>query len=145
MLFGSCNCIGQSSSISRRRLLRAGGAGFVSALVSTMIGSGQTAHAQKLSGVIPEVDRLSVRIVSDIIVRRSATSQKLDGLTIERMQGNETPDAPPRATLVGEWGLSMHAESHRGDEVRNILIDFGYNPVTLLTNMEILKSSMQWC
>ena len=85
------------------------------------------------------MDRLSVRIVSDIIVRRYATSQKLDGLTIERMQGNETPDAPPRSTLVGEWGLSMHAESQRGDEVRNILVDFGYNPVTLLTNMEILK------
>lgn len=38
-----------------------------------------------------------------------------------------------------EWGLSLHAESHRGNEVRNILVDFGYNPVTLLTNMEILK------
>jgi 7,8-dihydropterin-6-yl-methyl-4-(beta-D-ribofuranosyl)aminobenzene 5'-phosphate synthase len=97
------------------------------------------AHAQTLSGVVPEVDRLSVRIVDDIIVRRFATSQKLDGLTIERLQGNETPNAPPHATLVGEWGLSMHAESQRGDEVRNILVDFGYNPVTLLTNMEILK------
>jgi 7,8-dihydropterin-6-yl-methyl-4-(beta-D-ribofuranosyl)aminobenzene 5'-phosphate synthase len=143
MLFGSCNCIAQPASISRRNLLCAGGAGFVSALVSTMIGSGRTAQAQTLSGVVPEVDRLSVRIVSDIIVRRFATSQKLNGLTIERMQGNETPDAPPRATLVGEWGLSMHAESQRGDEVRNILVDFGYNPVTLLNNMEILKITPQ--
>src|SRR3974377_155405 len=139
MLFSSCGCNSQSSSISRRRLLCTGGASFVSALVSTMIGSGQTARAQTLPGAIPQVDRLSGRIVSDIIVRRYATSQKLDGLTIERMQGNETPDAPPRATLRGEWGLSMHAESQRGDEVRNILVDFGYNPVTLLTNMEILK------
>ena len=139
MLLSSCGCNFQTSSISRRRLLCTGGASFVSALVSTMIGSGQTARAQTLAGAIPQVDRLSVRIVSDIIVRRYATSQKLDGLTIERMQGNETPDAPPRATLVGEWGLSMHAESQRGDEVRNILVDFGYNPVTLLTNMEILK------
>jgi len=139
MLLSSCGCNFQTSSISRRRLLCTGGASFVSALVSTMIGSGQTARAQTLTGAIPQVDRLSVRIVSDIIVRRYATSQKLDGLTIERMQGNETPDAPPRSTLVGEWGLSMHAESQRGDEVRNILVDFGYNPVTLLTNMEILK------
>jgi 7,8-dihydropterin-6-yl-methyl-4-(beta-D-ribofuranosyl)aminobenzene 5'-phosphate synthase len=143
MLFGSCNCIAQSSSLSRRRLLCAGGAGFVSALVGTLIGSGQTAQAQTLSGKVPEVDRLSVRIVDDIIVRRYATSQKRDGLTIDRMQGDESPDVAPRATLVGEWGLSMHAESHRGDEVRNILVDFGYNPVTLLNNMEILKIDPQ--
>src|SRR3974390_2732327 len=139
MLLSSCGCNFQTSSISRRRLLCTGGASFVSALVSTMIGSGQPARAQTLPGAIPQVDRLSIRIVSDIIVRRFATSQKLDGLTIERMQGNEMPDTPPRASLVGEWGLSMHAESHRGSEVRNILVDFGYNPVTLHTKMEILK------
>jgi 7,8-dihydropterin-6-yl-methyl-4-(beta-D-ribofuranosyl)aminobenzene 5'-phosphate synthase len=139
MLFGSCNCVTRPSSLSRRELVCAGGAGFVSALVGTLIGSGRTAQAKTLSGTVPEIDRLSVQIVTDIMVRRYATSQKFDGLTIERMQGNETRDAPPHTTLVGEWGLSMHAESQRGDEVRNILVDFGYNPVTLLTNMEILK------
>jgi 7,8-dihydropterin-6-yl-methyl-4-(beta-D-ribofuranosyl)aminobenzene 5'-phosphate synthase len=139
LLFGSCDCMTRPSFLSRRALLCAGGAGFVSALVGTMIGSGRTAQAKALSEAIPQVDRLSVRIVDDIIVRRYGTSQKLDGLTIERMQGNETTDAPPRATLVGEWGLSMHAESQRAEEVRNILVDFGYNPVTLLNNMDILK------
>jgi 7,8-dihydropterin-6-yl-methyl-4-(beta-D-ribofuranosyl)aminobenzene 5'-phosphate synthase len=68
---------------------------------------------------------------------------KLPDLTVERMQGNETPEVPPRATLVGEWGLSMHAETQRGNEVRNILVDFCYNSVTLLTNMEILKIDPQ--
>jgi 7,8-dihydropterin-6-yl-methyl-4-(beta-D-ribofuranosyl)aminobenzene 5'-phosphate synthase len=48
------------------------------------------------------------------------------------------PDAPPRASLSGEWGLSMHAQSHRGSEVRNVLIDFGYTPEVLLNNMSIL-------
>lgn len=139
MLFGPCNCISQPASISRRNLLCAGGAGFVSALVSTMMGSGRTAQAKTLSGAIPEVDRLKIRIIDDIITRRFGISQKLDGLTVERMQGNETPNAPPRATLVGEWGLSMHAESQSGNEVRNILVDFGYNPVTLLNNMDVLK------
>lgn len=139
MLFGSCNCMTRPSSLSRRSLLCAGGAGFVSALISTMIGSGRTAQAKMLTGAAPEVDRLSVRIVSDIMVRRNVASQKLDGLMVERAQPNEVLDAPPRTTLVGEWGLSMHAESQRGDEVRSILVDFGYNPVTLLNNMEILK------
>jgi len=72
-------------------------------------------------------------------VRRNVPSEKVEGLTVERAGPNEIPDAPPRSTLVGEWGLSMHAESHRGNEVRNILVDFGYNPVTLLNNMGILK------
>ena len=139
MLFGSCNCMTRPSSVSRRSLLCVGGAGFVSALISTMIGSGRTAQAKMLTGAAPEVDRLSVRIVSDIMVRRNVASQKLDGLMVERAQPNEVLDAPPRTTLVGEWGLSMHAESQRGDEVRSILVDFGYNPVTLLNNMEILK------
>jgi len=139
MLFGSCNCMTRSSSFSRRSLLRAGGASFVSALVSTMIGSGRTAQAKTLSEAVPEVDRLSVRIVTDIMVRRNVPSEKVEGLTVERAGPNEIPDAPPRSTLVGEWGLSMHAESHRGNEVRNFLVDFGYNPVTLLNNMGILK------
>jgi 7,8-dihydropterin-6-yl-methyl-4-(beta-D-ribofuranosyl)aminobenzene 5'-phosphate synthase len=139
MLFSSCTCFTKPSSLSRRGLLRAGGAGFVAALTSAMIGSGRTAQAQALSGTVPEVDRLSVRIVDDIIVRRLEPSQKLQGLTIERMQGNETVDAPPRTTLMAEWGLSMHAESQRGGEVRNILVDFGYSPVALLNNMDILK------
>ena len=139
MLFGPCNCTTHSPSLSRRGLLCAGGAGFVSALVGTLVGSGRTAQAQTLSVPIPEVDRLRIRIVVDIVARRYATSQKLDDLTVQRLQGNETPDAPPRATLVGEWGLSMHAESQRGGELRNVLIDFGYNPATLLNNLDILK------
>jgi len=139
MLFGSCNCMTRPSSFSRRSVLRAGGVSFVSALVSTMIGSGRTAQAKTMSEAVPEVDRLSVRIVTDIMVRRNVPSEKVEGLTVERAGPNELPDAAPRTTLVGEWGLSMHAESHRGNEVRNILVDFGYNPVTLLNNIGILK------
>ena len=139
MLFGGCNCTPGPSSLSRRGLLYAGGTGFVAALLGTLIGSGRTAQAKILSGPVPEIDRLDVTIIDDIMVRRGASTQKLDGLTIERAQPNEVPDKAPRATLVGEWGLSIHAESRRGDEERHALVDFGYNPVTLLNNMEILK------
>jgi 7,8-dihydropterin-6-yl-methyl-4-(beta-D-ribofuranosyl)aminobenzene 5'-phosphate synthase len=139
MLFGACNCAPASSGMSRRGVLCTGGAGFVSALLGTLIESGRTAQAKTLSGPVPEIDRLNVTIVDDIMVRRNVATQKLDGLTIERAQPNEVPDKTPRATLVGEWGLSMHAESRRGDEERHILVDFGYNPVTLLNNIDILK------
>jgi 7,8-dihydropterin-6-yl-methyl-4-(beta-D-ribofuranosyl)aminobenzene 5'-phosphate synthase len=139
MLFGSCNCATHAPPLSRRGYLCAGGAGFISALVGTMVGSGRTARAQTLGGSVPEIDRLSVRIVTDVVVQRFGTSVKRDGLTVERPRGNETADAPPRATLVGEWGLSMLAQSQRGSEERNLLVDFGYNPATLLNNMDILK------
>jgi 7,8-dihydropterin-6-yl-methyl-4-(beta-D-ribofuranosyl)aminobenzene 5'-phosphate synthase len=128
MLFGACNCTPAGSGLSRRGFLCAGGAGFITGVLGTLFGSGRTAQAKTLSGPVPEVERLNVTIVDDIMVRRNVATQKLEGLTIERAQPNEIPDKAPRATLVGEWGLSMHAESHRGDEIRQILVDFGTIP-----------------
>jgi 7,8-dihydropterin-6-yl-methyl-4-(beta-D-ribofuranosyl)aminobenzene 5'-phosphate synthase len=139
MLFGTCNCDLGASSISRRGLLCAGGAGFVSALIGTLVGTSRTVQAQALGSQVPEVDRLAVRMVTDNIVIQFVPSEKREGIAIERRGGNQTPDAPPRTALNGEFGLSMHAESRRGNELRNILIDFGYTPETLLNNMSILK------
>jgi 7,8-dihydropterin-6-yl-methyl-4-(beta-D-ribofuranosyl)aminobenzene 5'-phosphate synthase len=140
MLFGVCSChLMRSPSISRRTLLHASGAGFVSALISTLVGSSRTAQAQALGSQPPWVDRLAVRIVTDNHLVLFVPSEKRDGLAIEQPVPNVTPDAPPRTALNGEFGLSMHAESQRGNETRNILIDFGYTPETLLNNMGILK------
>jgi 7,8-dihydropterin-6-yl-methyl-4-(beta-D-ribofuranosyl)aminobenzene 5'-phosphate synthase len=126
--------------MSRRGLLCAGGAGFVSALIGTLVGASQTAQAQVLGSRVPEVDRLAVCIVTDNEVIQFVPSETRDGITIERRTGsNTTPDVPPRTALNGEWGLSMHAESRRDNELRNVLIDFGYTPETLLNNMSILK------
>jgi 7,8-dihydropterin-6-yl-methyl-4-(beta-D-ribofuranosyl)aminobenzene 5'-phosphate synthase len=140
MLFGPCNCDPRAPSISRRGLLCAGGAGFVSALIGTLVGSSRVAPAQALASKPPEVDRLAVRIVTDNQLIKFIPSEKRNGLTIERNPGgNLRKDAPPSVELIGEWGLSMHAESRRGSEVRNVLIDFGYQSQTLLNNMSILK------
>jgi 7,8-dihydropterin-6-yl-methyl-4-(beta-D-ribofuranosyl)aminobenzene 5'-phosphate synthase len=90
--------------------------------------------------VVPEVERVAVRMVTDNVVIQFIPSEKRDGITIERRTGgNTTLDAPPRAALNGEWGLSMHAQSQRGDEVRNVLVDFGYTSDVLLNNLSILK------
>jgi 7,8-dihydropterin-6-yl-methyl-4-(beta-D-ribofuranosyl)aminobenzene 5'-phosphate synthase len=140
MLFGACNCVPVSQRVSRRELICGGGAGFVSALVGTLAGSGRTARAQALGSRVPEVDRLAVTIVTDTQIIKFIPTEKRKGLTIERRPaGNVRPDAPPRADLVGEWGLSMHAQSQRGSEVRNVLIDFGYMPETLNNNISVLK------
>jgi 7,8-dihydropterin-6-yl-methyl-4-(beta-D-ribofuranosyl)aminobenzene 5'-phosphate synthase len=140
MLFGTCNCISSASSISRRGLLCAGGAGFVTALISTLTGSSRTARAQALASKPPEVDSLAVRIITDNQIIKFIPTEKRDGLTIERRPGGYlSKDAPPQTELIGEWGLSMHAESRRDSEVRNILIDLGYQSATLLNNMSVLN------
>jgi 7,8-dihydropterin-6-yl-methyl-4-(beta-D-ribofuranosyl)aminobenzene 5'-phosphate synthase len=140
MLFGGCNCMPVPSGVSRRALICGGGAGFVYALVGMLAGTGRTARAQALGSRVPEVDRLAVTIVTDTQIIKFIPTEKRNGLTIERRPaGNVRPDAPPRADLVGEWGLSMHAQSQRGSEVRNILIDFGYMPETLNNNISVLK------
>jgi 7,8-dihydropterin-6-yl-methyl-4-(beta-D-ribofuranosyl)aminobenzene 5'-phosphate synthase len=54
MLFGTCSCNSSASSISRRDLLCGGGAGFVTALISTLASSSRTIRAQSLSST-PQV------------------------------------------------------------------------------------------
>jgi 7,8-dihydropterin-6-yl-methyl-4-(beta-D-ribofuranosyl)aminobenzene 5'-phosphate synthase len=49
-----------------------------------------------------------------------------------------SPDKPPRRTLISEFGLSMHGESQRGAETRNVLVDFGFTPETLVNNIALL-------
>jgi 7,8-dihydropterin-6-yl-methyl-4-(beta-D-ribofuranosyl)aminobenzene 5'-phosphate synthase len=40
--------------------------------------------------------------------------------------------------LENEWGLSLHLESARGAETRQILVDFGFTPETLNGNLALL-------
>jgi 7,8-dihydropterin-6-yl-methyl-4-(beta-D-ribofuranosyl)aminobenzene 5'-phosphate synthase len=138
MLFNLCNCV--PGSFAAVGSLCAGGAGFVTAMVAAMVASGRTAPARSLGRSVPEVDRLAVRIVTDNIVMQFVPGETRDGIAIERRSGgNTSPDAPPRLALNGEWGLAMHAESRRGGETRNVLVDFGYTPEVLVNNMAILK------
>jgi 7,8-dihydropterin-6-yl-methyl-4-(beta-D-ribofuranosyl)aminobenzene 5'-phosphate synthase len=138
MLFGPCADGPTPSFLSSLGPLCAGGAGFVSAMIATMVANAQTARARTLGRAAPEVDRLAVRIVTDNIVIQFVPNEERDGLTIERRGGNTKPDRPPRHALNGEWGLAMHAQSTIGGEERNVLVDFGYTPEVLNNNLAIL-------
>jgi 7,8-dihydropterin-6-yl-methyl-4-(beta-D-ribofuranosyl)aminobenzene 5'-phosphate synthase len=61
-----------------------------------------------------------------------APSRKLPNLDVQPF-GWGLSDKPPRRTLVNEFGLAMHVESRRGNETRNILVDFGFTPEALST------------
>jgi 7,8-dihydropterin-6-yl-methyl-4-(beta-D-ribofuranosyl)aminobenzene 5'-phosphate synthase len=41
--------------------------------------------------------------------------------------------------MISEFGLSMHVESHRGSETRNMLIDFGFTPQAVITHAALLS------
>ena len=49
-----------------------------------------------------------------------------------------SPDKPPSRTLISEFGLSMHAQSQRGSETRNLLMDFGFTGEALKNNLNLL-------
>jgi len=139
MLFGPCAQDAAASFLPAAGTLCAGGAGFVTAMMATLAANGRTAPAKTLRGEVPAVDRLAVRMVTDNIVIQFLPNETRDGLTIERKSGNTHPDKPPRTILNGEWGLAMQAQSFRGTQERNVMVDFGYTPEVLLNNMEILK------
>lgn len=91
--------------------------------------------------IVPQVDRLTLQVLDDA----ATFGPFLDnitrpGLTVVRV-GNGGQTASPRMlprTLVGEFGLSILADSMMGDSERRVLIDFGYSRETLLTNMQLL-------
>ena len=139
----TCDCpVGRNpfcrGGFGRREALRATGIGFIATLTGILTDSGRIANAQPVTAPVPVVDRLSVRIVTDVYTDPYAASPKPNGIRIERVGRVEKPGAPPHATLRAEWGLSMMAESARGDETRRVLVDFGYSSEVLLTNMGLL-------
>jgi len=123
-------------SLSRRELLAAaGGAAFFKGALFAGI---STARAQPLAGPVPQVDRVAVRVVTDSYHHAFEPSRKLPGVEVQRTGTSLTKSGPPRS-LLNEWGLSLHLESTREAETRQVLIDFGFSAATLNNNLELLK------
>lgn len=120
---------------SRRQLLTAAmgasGLGFAGGLFAAPEES-----APPMAGSPPEVDRLSVRVVTDSYHHLFEPGGNFGGATVQRY-ARPPSTALPR-TLQNEWGLSLHLESARGAETRQVLIDFGFSADTLNSNLELL-------
>jgi 7,8-dihydropterin-6-yl-methyl-4-(beta-D-ribofuranosyl)aminobenzene 5'-phosphate synthase len=127
-------------SRSRRRLLRAGGAGALGVLSGgALLGLSRVAFAEPLTGAVPVVDTVSVRVVTDSSYSALEPSRRVGKFDVQRFGLPLTKDHAPRLTLENEWGLSLHVESSQGTQTRQILIDFGYTPETLNNNIGLLK------
>jgi 7,8-dihydropterin-6-yl-methyl-4-(beta-D-ribofuranosyl)aminobenzene 5'-phosphate synthase len=124
--------------LGRREFVCGGGASVLSVILATLLGGSKPVRAaEAVTGSVPELDRVAVRIVIDSYQFAVAPSKKLPNLDIQHF-GWGLSDKPPRRTLVSEFGLAMQVESRRGNETRNILVDFGFTPEALLNNTSLL-------
>ena len=122
----------------RRHILCGGGALVFSAMMASLLGASKPVRAETLTGSVPEVDRLSIRVVVDSYQFAVAAGKKAGPLDIQHFGWGLSSVKPPDRTLVSEFGLSMHAESNRGSETRHLLMDFGFTPEALVNNINLL-------
>jgi 7,8-dihydropterin-6-yl-methyl-4-(beta-D-ribofuranosyl)aminobenzene 5'-phosphate synthase len=125
-------------SVNRRHVLCGGGAAVLGAIIASLLGGTKPVRAEAISGSVPEVDDLAVRVVTDSYQFAVAPSTKAEGVDIQHFGWGIGGDKPPGRTLISEFGLSMHAESRRGSETRSVLVDFGFTPQALVNNTDLL-------
>jgi 7,8-dihydropterin-6-yl-methyl-4-(beta-D-ribofuranosyl)aminobenzene 5'-phosphate synthase len=121
------------SGVLRRDVLCGGGAALLGYIVAALLEGAKPARAEALRGPVPEVDRLAVRVVTDSYQLAIAPNATVGQVEVQRF------GMPPAGkSLLGEFGLAMHLESTRGNETRNMLVDFGFTPETLNNNLHML-------
>ncbi len=125
--------------LSRRDLLRIGSAAAMGTMAAVLTGGAKPVRAQALSGPVPEVDRLAVRIVTDSYHHAFEPSRKVGEVQVQRYAFELAKDRPPRRTIQNEWGFALHLESARGSETKQVMIDFGYTPEVLNNNLDMLR------
>jgi len=123
-------------SESRRRMLCATGAGALAALFGGLTAHSPAARASPIGESVPVVDRLSVQVVVDSFHQALAPTQTINGIEVRRFSLPVT-EKQPRHALRSEFGLALHLTSARGDETRQVMLDFGYTPETLLHNLAL--------
>ena len=124
--------------ISRRDVLCGGGAGVLTGVLAALLGDAEPVRAETISGSVPEIDALAVRVVVDSYQFAVAPGRSQEGVAIQHFGWGIREDRPPGRTLVSEFGLAMHVESRRGTETRRVLMDFGFTPEALINNAELL-------
>lgn len=126
---------GYLGSLSTERLLAAvtDGMGLAGGALSGI----ETEDAPSLAGAPPEVDRVAIRVLSDSYHHQFESGGRVGDVLVERYSQPPSYE-PPRRNLLAEWGLSLHLESTRGSESRQILVDFGYTHETLANNLDLI-------
>src|SRR5512147_601822 len=96
--------------VDRRAVLCGGGVAAFYAIIASLLAGAKPVQAEPLSGAVPEIDGLAVRVVIDSYQFAVAPSSKMESVDIQHFGWGIGLDKPPGPTLVSEFGLSMHVQ-----------------------------------
>jgi 7,8-dihydropterin-6-yl-methyl-4-(beta-D-ribofuranosyl)aminobenzene 5'-phosphate synthase len=125
-----------SPSFDRRHFLQ-GSVALGGTLLAGSVPLHRSAEAAPIHLDAPVVDQVVVQEITDGAHDIFLRGAELPGLSVQRV--GPAAFAPQGRTLSSEWGLALHIESHKGDETRNYLLDFGFTPTVYLNNLDLLK------
>lgn len=125
-------------NLHRRDVLCGGGAFMFAAMLASLLRGSKPVRAQTVASDVPEVDRVSVRVVIDSYQFAVTAGKKVGPVDIQHFGWGLSADKPPSRTLISEFGLSLHAQSERRSETRNLLMDFGFTAEALNNNLDLL-------
>jgi 7,8-dihydropterin-6-yl-methyl-4-(beta-D-ribofuranosyl)aminobenzene 5'-phosphate synthase len=86
---------------------------------------------------VPSVDKLSMRVLIDQAHDQFLRGSTVNGVVHEAPGAGRSADA--RNVLHNQWGLSLFLESQRAEELRTVMLDFGYTAEALANNIGLLK------
>ena len=117
--------------LNRRNVLKAS-----SGMLALAAAGGMFTMRQAKAAIlqVPQVDKLSIRVLVDSSFDLFFRPNKVNGVLIQ---------PPPRLadfrrSLHNEWGLALWLESQRANEQRTIMLDYGYSQSVLYNNMELM-------
>src|SRR5262249_53587008 len=116
----------------RRRDFLTGSAALAGAAATASFTCVELASAAPIDA--PVVDKLSIRVLID-----STHNLFLRPATVNGASVQPTPLSTGFPNVIHtQWGLSLWLESQRGNELRTLMLDFGYTPDVLINNMGLM-------
>ena len=74
---------------------------------ASLLGDSKPVRAQTITGSVPEVDRVSVRVVIDSYQFAVAAGKKMGSVDVQHFGWGLSGDKPPDRTLISEFGLHL--------------------------------------
>ena len=82
------------------------------------------------------MDKLRRQLVLDTNHDSVSSGAQAPGVAIERVR---SPASFKGRTLESQWGLSLHLTSTKGTETKRFMLDYGFTPDVLNSNLELLE------
>jgi 7,8-dihydropterin-6-yl-methyl-4-(beta-D-ribofuranosyl)aminobenzene 5'-phosphate synthase len=121
--------------VRRREFLKLGAAAG-GAIMLGGLGRTAGAPASAAQSAVPTVDQLVMTNVVDNIYDVFARGGQIGDLMVRRTGVTRPPGSPLQ--LISEHGLAYHLLSFRGDERKEILLDFALTGASIATNYRVL-------